>query len=143
MKKLPLFYILHLSCILAYAQIQVVTDFEGGNGLLLNSDVNNYVQVESEFKLGDTKPQAIAPLQLSCYPNPTNQNISIKLHGDGAVEQKQYAFNIYDLMGELVKEGRLLINKTTNISIYKKGLFFVRVFDGDRAFIRGEKIVVE
>jgi len=37
------------------AQIQIETNFEGGNGRLVTTGANNYVQIEAEFKGSDTR----------------------------------------------------------------------------------------
>lgn len=46
---------LSLYIIPLFGQIGVVSNFEGGNGVLLESGIDNYVKVGSELKLGDTR----------------------------------------------------------------------------------------
>lgn len=56
MKKYKLLFLLLFFCGSSiFSQIQINTDFEGGSGLLLTTGPDNYVQVEAEFVLDDTR----------------------------------------------------------------------------------------
>ncbi len=55
-KTIFLFFIVfYFSPLISIAQIQVETNFEGGNGRLVTTGANNYVQIEAEFKGSDTR----------------------------------------------------------------------------------------
>lgn len=93
----------------------------------------------NDFLTGITETKNSLP-QLSFYPNPCNQTITITTNGS------HYPLRvcIYTLTGELVSETMLLSENESAIPVYnfKQGLYLGRVFYGNN-IIRSEKIVVQ
>jgi Secretion system C-terminal sorting domain len=81
----------------------------------------------------------IAPLLKTCsvYPNPSNGIFNIEFAG--ASDAKR-SYVVYDAMGKVVKTDALLLNKNS-IVINPKGLFLVKVFEGDS--VSNFKVIVE
>ncbi|MEQ1555104.1 MAG: T9SS type A sorting domain-containing protein, partial [Ferruginibacter sp.] len=59
----------------------------------------------------------------SIYPNPSNGNLAIKLNGFTGVQLIQ----IYNAVGQFVKEEEVLQNKKINISDLQNGLYIVKL----------------
>ncbi|MEA3494612.1 MAG: T9SS type A sorting domain-containing protein [Bacteroidota bacterium] len=71
------------------------------------------------------------------YPNPAQSKITITYTGFIAFDTK---VRIYDIQGKLIKEQQLALYKTViDIKDFDKGIYFVKIKDGDGVFV--EKVV--
>ncbi|MEA3496995.1 MAG: T9SS type A sorting domain-containing protein [Bacteroidota bacterium] len=71
------------------------------------------------------------------YPNPTKNTITIECRNKNKITTK---VRIYDIQGKLIKEQQLALENTViDIKDFDKGIYFVKIKDGDGVFV--EKVV--
>lgn len=94
----------------------------GANGLLRNFDNSEYKPFVDQTKEISKK------LNIQCYPNPTNNYITLNFGS----QQKNVPVKIYDIEGRLIwqniiAEVNVLGQYTMNLSAFKQGIYFVHV----------------
>ncbi|MBO6212036.1 T9SS type A sorting domain-containing protein [Algoriella sp.] len=71
--------------------------------------------------LNSTEVKTIINKRLNVYPNPVYDILTI----DGDLNQ-DYSYQLYNLSGEIVSEGKFINNKI-NISSLKAGIYLIRI----------------
>ena len=72
---------------------------------------------------------------LDIFPNPTSDIVNIRLKSD---KSQTYTVNIYNSMGESVKQESIFsareLNKSISLFNYANGVYLVKVIDGNGNF---------
>lgn len=71
--------------------------------------------------------------EISLYPNPTSENIIISLPS----ENKNAIYQIYDLMGRKIDEGKIVAQKQ-NISLhgFRSGIYLLRIKNNEKIYLK-------
>jgi hypothetical protein len=75
---------------------------------------------------------------LSIYPNPVNENLTIKL----STEEKTIEYKIFDIAGKVILKGVLLNNsKSINVSMIDSGTYTIEISSGNK--IIGKQLILK
>jgi len=98
---------------------------------------NKIICPDEEFAIGTDPPDS--PMKVIVFPNPTEDNITIKILQD-KIEKPKYI--IFNLSGQPENNGIITTNpQTIDISSLATGIYLLTVFDNNGDQIASEKII--
>lgn len=117
--------------------------FVSGNYTVVVSNLPNCTSTSANFLYTYVVSNAeIAQTAFVVFPNPANEIIYCNLPN---ANQSNISIEIYDIVGNLLDkklntQGNALVS--FNIAAFSNGLYFVKMFNGDRHLIASKKVII-
>lgn len=88
------------------------------NGVWVENVKTDLFYTQSDF----SSLEEISPIEVSVYPNPVSDFISVRLS-----ESSTAAFRLYDMQGRILHESQVNSNSKIDMSKFNKGVYFYRI----------------